>query len=68
MTHRPAVFAALLGLTRAGSAIGDFWVQSDFCARAKGGSDDHPVTYVDPATEDDGGRDKVQMCGQPSPG
>ncbi|WP_309053583.1 hypothetical protein [Streptomyces sp.] len=23
MQHRPAVFAALLGLTRAGSAIGD---------------------------------------------
>ncbi|AYV32849.1 hypothetical protein ACFWB1_21330 [Streptomyces goshikiensis] len=28
MTHRPAVFAALLGLTRAGSAIGDFWVNA----------------------------------------
>lgn len=24
--HRPATFAALLGLTRAASAIGDFWV------------------------------------------
>ncbi|MGW3658122.1 hypothetical protein ACWD6R_21625 [Streptomyces sp. NPDC005151] len=23
--HRPATFAALLGLTRAASAIGDFW-------------------------------------------
>ncbi|MDH6544005.1 hypothetical protein [Streptomyces sp. SPB4] len=51
MTHRPAVFAALLGLTRAGSAIGDFWVQNDFCARVKGASDDHPVTYTDPVTE-----------------
>ncbi|MDH2392981.1 hypothetical protein QCN29_30235 [Streptomyces sp. HNM0663] len=50
MQHRPAVFAALLGLTRAGSAIGDFWVQSDFCARVKGASDDHPVTYQDPVT------------------
>lgn len=50
MTHRPAVFAALLGLTRAGSAIGDFWLQSDFCARVKGASDDHPVTYQDPVT------------------
>ncbi len=50
--HRPAVFAALLGLTRAASAIGDFWVQSDFCARVKGASDDHPVTYVNPATEE----------------
>jgi hypothetical protein len=52
MQHRPAIFAALLGLTRAGSAIGDFWVQSDFCACVKGASDDHPVTYVDPATEE----------------
>ncbi|MFE3151168.1 hypothetical protein ACFXJ6_31620 [Streptomyces sp. NPDC059218] len=51
MTHRPAVFAALLGLTRAASAIGDFWVQDDFCARVKGASDDHPVTYQDPVTE-----------------
>ncbi|WP_327732915.1 hypothetical protein OG749_02625 [Streptomyces nojiriensis] len=51
MTHRPAVFAALLGLTRAGSAIGDFWVQSDFCARVKGASDEHPVTFTDPVTE-----------------
>ncbi|MGC2997132.1 hypothetical protein ACPF8X_01675 [Streptomyces sp. G35A] len=51
MQHRPAVFAALLGLTRAASAIGDFWVQDDFCARVKGASDDHPVTYQDPVTE-----------------
>ncbi|MFI1702101.1 MULTISPECIES: hypothetical protein [Streptomyces] len=26
--HRPAVFAALLGLTRAASAIGDYWVNT----------------------------------------
>ncbi|GGQ86778.1 hypothetical protein GCM10010250_67240 [Streptomyces althioticus] len=26
--HRPAVFAALLGLTRAASAVGDFWVNA----------------------------------------
>ncbi|MFJ3883051.1 hypothetical protein ACIPW5_37095 [Streptomyces sp. NPDC090077] len=51
MTHRPAVFAALLGLTRAGSAIGDFWVQNDYCARVKGASDKHPVIYKDPVTE-----------------
>ncbi|MFE5560293.1 hypothetical protein [Streptomyces sp. NPDC056544] len=50
MQHRPAVFAALLGLTRAASAIGDFWVQDDFCARVKGASDDRPVTYQDPTT------------------
>ncbi|MFC9431642.1 hypothetical protein [Streptomyces sp. NPDC056987] len=50
--HRPATFAALLGLTRAASAIGDFWVQSHFCARVKSASDDCPVTYEDPATEE----------------
>ncbi|WP_199552636.1 hypothetical protein [Streptomyces sp. N35] len=48
--HRPAVFAAILGLTRAASAVGDFWIQSDFCARVKGASDNSPVTYEDPAT------------------
>ncbi|MFB8392651.1 hypothetical protein [Streptomyces yangpuensis] len=52
MTHRPAVFAALLGLARAGSAIGEFWVQNNFYARLKGASDDHPVTYEDPATKE----------------
>ncbi|WP_392749281.1 hypothetical protein [Streptomyces sp. LN590] len=50
--HRPATFAALLGLTRAASAIGDFWVQNDFCARVKGASDDCPVTYEDPQTKE----------------
>ncbi|MER5950183.1 hypothetical protein ABT127_29435 [Streptomyces sp. NPDC001904] len=48
--QRPAVFAALLGLTRAASAIGDFWIQTDYCARVKGASDDHQITYEDPAT------------------
>ncbi|WP_224310444.1 hypothetical protein [Streptomyces olivaceus] len=50
--HRPAVFAALLGLTRAASAVGDFWGQNDFCAGVKGASDDAPVTYEDPATKE----------------
>jgi hypothetical protein len=50
--QRPAAFAALLGLTRAASAIGDFWLQSDFCARVKGASDATPVTYEDPATHE----------------
>nr|WP_260616967.1 hypothetical protein [Streptomyces sp. WAC05458] len=50
--HRPAAFAALLGLTRAASAIGDFWVQNDFRARVKGASDDAPVTYEGPATKE----------------
>ncbi|MGW5353414.1 hypothetical protein ACWERV_23245 [Streptomyces sp. NPDC004031] len=52
MQHRPAVFAALLCLTRAASAIGDFWVQNDYCARVKGASDDHPVTFEDPRTRE----------------
>lgn len=26
--HRPAVFATLLGLTRAASAVGDYWVNA----------------------------------------
>jgi len=67
--HRPAVFAALLGLTRAASAVGDFWVQSDFCARVKGASDDHLVTYQDPVTEEktthgtaDGRKACLQHC------
>ncbi|MFD3780195.1 hypothetical protein ACFWS1_30005, partial [Streptomyces sp. NPDC058612] len=29
------------------SALGVFWIQDDFCARVKGASDDHPVTYQD---------------------
>ncbi|MFJ4343159.1 hypothetical protein [Streptomyces sp. NPDC088915] len=50
--HRnAAVFATLLGLTRAASAIGDFWVQSDYCARVKGASDKDRVTYEDPRTK-----------------
>ncbi|MEU5431014.1 hypothetical protein AB0H73_36170 [Streptomyces olivoreticuli] len=53
MSHRnAAVFAALLGLTRAASAAGDFWVQSDFCARVKGATDAAPVTYEDSATKE----------------
>ncbi|MCG5122699.1 hypothetical protein MA546_28655 [Streptomyces sp. T7(2022)] len=28
MTHRPATFAALLGLTRAASSLGDYWVNA----------------------------------------
>ncbi|KQZ12343.1 MULTISPECIES: hypothetical protein [Streptomyces] len=26
------------------------WIQNDFCARVKGASDDHPVTFTDPVT------------------
>ena len=67
--HRPALFAALLGPTLADSAIGDFGVQSDFCARVKGASDDYPVTYEDPATKEktthgtaDGRKACLQHC------
>ncbi|GGN46273.1 hypothetical protein [Streptomyces fuscichromogenes] len=63
--HRPGTFAALLGLTRAASAIGDFWVQTEFCARVKAASDDHPVTSVDPATHEKtihGTADGRQAC------
>ena len=28
------------------------WVQNDFCARVNRDSDDHPVTYQDPVTEE----------------
>ncbi|MGW3275970.1 hypothetical protein ACWDFH_31585, partial [Streptomyces kronopolitis] len=51
MTHRPAVFAAVLGLTRAASAVGDFWTQSDYCAQVKGATDEQPVKYTDEATK-----------------
>ena len=67
--QRPANFAALLGLTRAASAIGDFWVQNDYCARVKGASDDCPVSYEDPATKEktthgtaDGRKACLQHC------
>jgi hypothetical protein len=69
MQHRPAAFAALLALTRAASAIGDFWAQSDFSAQVKSASDDHPVTFEDPRTHEktthgtiDGRRACLQHC------
>ncbi|MCC5474502.1 hypothetical protein [Streptomyces barringtoniae] len=69
MQHRPAVFAALLGLTRVGSAIGDFWIQANFGACVKGASDDHPVTYQDPVIEEktthgtvDGRKARLHHC------
>ncbi|MFJ3637621.1 hypothetical protein [Streptomyces sp. NPDC090112] len=45
MTHRSALFAAVLGLGRAGSNVGDHFVQSDYCARVKGATDDKPVHF-----------------------
>jgi hypothetical protein len=50
--HKAAVFAAVLGLGRAGSNVGDHWVQSDFCARAKGATDAQPVYLPDPDSEE----------------
>ncbi|MFF6835228.1 hypothetical protein ACFY84_25680 [Streptomyces sp. NPDC012438] len=46
MTHRSALFAAVLGLGRAGSNVGDHFVQSDYCARVKGATDDKPVHFA----------------------
>ncbi|MFF5809088.1 hypothetical protein [Streptomyces sp. NPDC012746] len=46
-TNRAAVFAAVLGLTRAAAAIGDHWIQSDYCAQVKRATDTAPVTYQD---------------------
>ncbi|WP_221355346.1 hypothetical protein [Streptomyces beigongshangae] len=65
MTHRSALFAAVLGLGRAGSNIGDHFVQSDYCARVKGATDDKPVHYA--ATPDDeptihGTADGIKAC------
>jgi hypothetical protein len=53
MSYRSAAtFAALLGLGRAASALGDFWLQNDFCARVKGATDTAPVTYENPETKE----------------
>ncbi|MGR3935204.1 hypothetical protein [Streptomyces sp. BRA346] len=53
MSHRnAAVFAALLGLARAGAKLGDFWIQDSFCAQVKGASDAAPVTYEHPETKE----------------
>lgn len=63
--HRPATFAALLGLTRAASAIGDFWAQSDYCAQVKGATDEQPVKYTDEVTRvttTHGARDGARAC------
>lgn len=63
---RPAVFAAILGLGRAGSNIGDHWIQNDHCARVKGATDAKPVFM--PAADPDadpvayGTADGVKAC------
>ncbi|MFB7763560.1 hypothetical protein [Streptomyces xiamenensis] len=44
--NRPAAFAAVLGLTRAASNLGDHIVQDDFCACVKSATDDAPVRYA----------------------
>ncbi|MDQ0938643.1 hypothetical protein [Streptomyces sp. V1I1] len=44
--HRPAFFAAVFGLGRAGSNVGDHFVQSDYCARVKGATDAKPVHFT----------------------
>ncbi|WP_128977366.1 hypothetical protein [Streptomyces roseicoloratus] len=66
MTHRSALFAAVLGLGRAGSNIGDHWIQNDYCARVKGATDDKPVylTTDDPDDEPTvhGTTDGIKAC------
>ncbi|MFH8642282.1 hypothetical protein [Streptomyces goshikiensis] len=52
MTHtRTAAFAAVLGLTRAAAAVGDHWIQDDYCAQVKRATDAAPVRYEDEKTE-----------------
>ncbi|MEU8718272.1 MULTISPECIES: hypothetical protein [unclassified Streptomyces] len=65
MTHRSALFAAVLGLGRAGSNIGDHLMQTDYCARVKGATDDKPVHFA--ASPDDeptvhGTADGIKAC------
>ncbi|MGD9486309.1 hypothetical protein WDH52_24245 [Streptomyces sp. TRM70308] len=65
MTHRSALFAAVLGLGHAGSNLGDYLVQSYYCARVKGATDDKPVHYA--ASPDDeptvhGTADGIKAC------
>lgn len=48
--YKAAVAAALLSFGRAGSAAGDIWIQSDFCAKAKAATDEAPVTYKNEKT------------------
>ncbi|MFJ4745414.1 hypothetical protein [Streptomyces sp. NPDC088775] len=51
MTYsKAAVAAALLAFGRAGSAVGDMWIQNDFCAKAKAATDKAPVTYKNEKT------------------
>ncbi|MGW9374082.1 hypothetical protein ACWGVR_29215 [Streptomyces xanthophaeus] len=64
--HRPAFFAAVLGLGRAASNIGDHWIQNDHCARVKAATDAEPVLM--PAADPDaelvahGTRDGIKAC------
>ncbi|MFD5898640.1 hypothetical protein [Streptomyces sp. NPDC060366] len=64
--HRPAIFAAVLGLGRAASNIGDHWVQNDHCARVKGATDAKPV-YTPTGNADEepvahGTADGIKAC------
>ncbi|MEU9031867.1 hypothetical protein AB0D46_30975 [Streptomyces sp. NPDC048383] len=64
--HRPALFAAVLGLGRAASNIGDHWIQNDHCARVKAATDAKPVLMpaAGPDTEPvaHGSRDGIKAC------
>jgi hypothetical protein len=49
-TSRSAKFAASYALLRAAADVADHWVQSDYCAQAKGATDAAPVTTVSEKT------------------
>jgi hypothetical protein len=51
MTHRAAKFTVSYALLRAAADVADHWVQSDYCAQAKGATDKAPVTYKNEKTE-----------------
>ncbi|GAA2350583.1 hypothetical protein [Streptomyces violaceusniger] len=50
MTHRAAKFTTAYALLRAAADVADHWVQSDYCAQAKGASDSAPVATTDEKT------------------
>ncbi|MFI9588265.1 hypothetical protein ACIHCQ_42270 [Streptomyces sp. NPDC052236] len=51
MTRRATNFTVAYALLRAAADVADHWVQSDYCAQAKGATDKAPVTTTDEKTE-----------------
>ncbi|MEV6133123.1 hypothetical protein AB0M05_41095 [Streptomyces violaceusniger] len=48
--HRAAKFTTAYALLRAAADVADHWVQSDYCAQAKGATNDKPVTTTNEKT------------------